>query len=97
KQLAADLPDVPTYRQELAPLHYNLGNLLVGLRKPGEAEAEYRQALARYEPLTAEFPAEPKYRRELAMIHNNLGVLLKNAGQLGEAEAEYRSALALRR
>lgn len=57
-----------------------LGVLLTGRGRPGEAEAAHRRAIA----------CGP-----LASAHNNLGALLAAQGRLEEAEAEIREALRL--
>lgn len=68
--------------EESAVLFANLGNALKELRRPGEAEAAFRRALA-LDPCDA-------------AAHNNFGIFLKDNRRLVEAEAAYRRALALR-
>jgi tetratricopeptide (TPR) repeat protein len=97
KQLAADFPNRPEFRQELATSHNNLGNLLRATGRLQEAEAAYRDALALQKQLAADFPTRPEFRQELASSHNNLGILLRDTGRPKEAEAAYRDALALRK
>jgi tetratricopeptide (TPR) repeat protein len=94
--LAAQHPDVPQYRQELANSHNNLGNLLRDLGKRAEAEVAHRAALKLREELAAQHPELPRYRQDLAASHNNLGVLLYDLGRSAEAEVAYRAALKLR-
>jgi serine/threonine-protein kinase len=95
KQLAADLPGRPEFREHLARSHRNLGNLLMDTGRPKEAEATYADALVIYQVLAADFRDRPEYRQELAGTHNNLGILLKETGRAKEAEAAYRDALDL--
>jgi tetratricopeptide (TPR) repeat protein len=64
--------------------------------KRGEAEEQYRKALAVRGELVADFPGEPGYRHNLADSHNNLGVVLKESGKREAAEEQYRKALAIR-
>jgi len=60
----------------------NLGNVLVDLHKPGEAEECYRRALR----------LQPNYPQ----AHNNLGAALRHQGKFEEAVASYHEALRLR-
>jgi tetratricopeptide (TPR) repeat protein len=94
--LAGDFPSVPAYRRELAASHNNLGFLLAGLRKHGEAEAAYRAALTLYDRLAADFPSVPMYRQELAASHHNLGIVLYEMGEHGKAETAFRAALRIK-
>jgi serine/threonine protein kinase/Flp pilus assembly protein TadD len=95
QQLTADFPTRPDYRQDLARIHGNLGNLLRDTGRVPEAEIAYRDALALQQQLTADFPTRPDYRQELARSYGNLGILFRETGRLAEAEAAYRDALAL--
>jgi tetratricopeptide (TPR) repeat protein len=97
KQLAADFPSRPEFRQELARSHNNLGNLLSATGRLKEAEAAYGEALALRKQLAADFPSRPEFRQELARSHNDLGLLLNDTGRLKEAEAAYGEALALQK
>jgi tetratricopeptide (TPR) repeat protein len=95
KKLAAELNNVPQYRQDLANSHDNRGNLLAVLHKWAEAEAAYRQAMGIHEKLAAEFPAVPQYRQELALNHNHRGLVLRDLGKRAEAEDAYRQAMGI--
>ena len=97
RQLTADFPARPEFRQQLAGSHNNLGSLLHDTGRPKEAEAAYRDALALHKQLAADFPTRPEFQHELAGGHNNLGLLLHDTGRLKEAEAAYRDALALQK
>jgi tetratricopeptide (TPR) repeat protein len=97
KQLAADFPTRPEFRQELATSHNNLGLLLTNAGRLKEAEAAYVDALAIQKQLAAHFPSRPEFRLELARSQNNLGLLLTNTGRLKEAEAAYVDALAIQK
>jgi tetratricopeptide (TPR) repeat protein len=96
KQLAADFPTRPDFRQQLARTYGNLGVLLRETGRLKEAEAVYRDALAIQKQLVAEFPTRPDFRQELTKSYNNLGVLLYQTGRPKEAEAVWRDALAIR-
>ena len=96
EKLAAAIPAVPAYRQDLAWSHNSLGNLLGGLGQRAAAEEQIRKSLAIREKLAADFSAVPAYRQDLAWSHNSLGNLLGGLGQRAAAEKQYRKALALR-
>ena len=46
QKLADNSPDVSDFRSLLATSHNNLGNVLLTMGKPTEAESEHRKALA---------------------------------------------------
>ena len=96
KQLVAEFPTRPDFRQELARTYGNLGVLLRETGQLKEAEAAYRNALALQKQLVADFPTRPDFRQELTKSYNNLGVLLYQTGRPKEAEAAWRDALAIR-
>jgi tetratricopeptide (TPR) repeat protein len=98
QQLAADFPNQPRFRLELASSHNCLGVLL--LRATGrrtEAESAYVEALMIFKQLVTDFPTERKFRQALAGIQNNLGNLLHETGRLKEAESFQAEALAIRK
>jgi serine/threonine protein kinase/tetratricopeptide (TPR) repeat protein len=97
KQLAADFPARPEFRQGLASSHGNLGLLLRATGRPKEAEKAITDALAIQERLAADFPTRPDFRRDLAQSQVNLGVLLDETGRPNEAETAYAGALALQK
>jgi serine/threonine protein kinase len=94
-QLAADFPDRPEFRADLASIHNNLGILLRDTGRLKQAEAAHRTALDIGAKLAAEFPNRSEFRDDLARGHNGLGNLLLSSGQLKAAEAAYRSSLDL--
>jgi tetratricopeptide (TPR) repeat protein len=94
--LAADFPDVPEYRRDLASSHTNLGGLLGLLGRPAAAVAEFKSGQAVQAKLAADFPTVPAYRADLATSHNNLGYMLADIGRRADAEPEYRAAMAIR-
>jgi serine/threonine protein kinase/tetratricopeptide (TPR) repeat protein len=97
KQLAADFPARPEFREGLAASYNNLGLVLMETGRPKEAEAANAAALALARQLAADFPARLEARRVLGSSHHCRGLLLKDAGQLPEAEAACADALALRK
>ena len=91
-------PTTPPSRnsaRRLATSHNDLGILLLETGRPGEAEAEYRAAIAIHEKLAADHPAVTEFHYSLALSRDNLGQLLWQAGRRPEAEAECRAALAI--
>src|SRR5262249_40098629 len=94
KQLAADSPAVPEYRQELARSHNNLGNLALGLGNWPEAEAEYGHALTLKERLAAEFPTVPDYAVDQGGTYLNLGNLRRERGEAAASLDWYAKARA---
>jgi tetratricopeptide (TPR) repeat protein len=97
KQRAADFPTVPQYQYELAAILNNLGLVLQGAGRCGEAEAAHRDALAIWKSLAADFPTVPGYREELAGTLTYLALLLRQTDRAQGADANYRDALALRK
>jgi tetratricopeptide (TPR) repeat protein len=97
KQLAAEFPTRPEFRQDLGTSHHDLGVLLANTGRLKDAEVAYQGALAIFKELAAGFPTRPGFRQELATSHNNLGILLAKTGRLKEAEAAYQGALAIRK
>jgi serine/threonine protein kinase/tetratricopeptide (TPR) repeat protein len=98
QQLAADFPNQPEYRLELAHSHNGLGVLLLRANgRPTEGESAYVEALAILKQLAADFPARRDFRQALAGIQNNLGNLLLETGRQAEAELVQAEALAIRK
>ena len=95
KQLADDFPTRPDYREGLATLYYNQGNVLRDTARPKEAEAAFTNALVIRKQLAADFPTRPEFRQDLATSHNNLGNLFRATGHAKEAEAALAAALAI--
>ncbi len=97
RQLAADFPNQPQFRLELAMSHNLLGVLFLRAnRQPKEAEASYLEALTILKQLAADFP-QREFQQALAGIQNNLGNLLFETGRLTEAQSVHAEALAIRR
>jgi len=73
KQLAADFPIQPEFRENLAVICISLGDLLAAGDRPAEAESTYRDALGLLKQLTADRPDQPEFREGLASTHYLLG------------------------
>jgi tetratricopeptide (TPR) repeat protein len=89
------LPKQPDIRQDLGRTYYNLGLLLSDAKRPAEAEAAYRDALALWRQLATESPRVPGYQVGAAGTLALLGLLLYETGRPVEGEAAWREALAL--
>src|SRR5262249_60317072 len=63
KQLAADFPSRPEFRQDVANGHNDRGVLLKATGRQKEAEAEYDAALSIFKQLAADFPSRSQLRR----------------------------------
>ncbi len=68
-------------RPDFANAHYNLGNVLLDLWRPEDAEASFRRSLL--------------LRPQNFKAHHNLGYLYHRLGRLDEAEGVFRAALQL--
>jgi serine/threonine protein kinase len=85
KELAADFPNRPEFRRELASSHNNRGILLNNTGRLKEAEKDYGQSLSIYRQLAAEFPNQPDLRNELAGTCKNLAILYQRQGNWAAA------------
>jgi tetratricopeptide (TPR) repeat protein len=86
KQLAADFPNLPEFRLELARSHNNLGNLLRNTGRPSEEETAFNDALDIYKQLAADFPQVSDYRSELAGALGNLALVFRKRRQFAESQ-----------
>jgi serine/threonine protein kinase len=93
KQLAADFPSRPDFRQQLAWSHNNLGNLLKNTGRLKAAEMSFTEAVALQKQLAVDFPARPELSEQLGWGLNNLGVFFFTSGRLKEAETAWSDAL----
>jgi tetratricopeptide (TPR) repeat protein len=84
---------VPEYRNHLAFIHGSLGDLLAGMRKPLEAEEQYRKSLTIKEKLADQFPAVPEYQVELGGSYCNFGGLLMSNGRPDESLGWFEKAI----
>jgi tetratricopeptide (TPR) repeat protein len=97
RQLAADFPSRPEFRQALARIHHNLGLVFRKTGRLQEAELAYTDSLNIKKQMAVDFPNRPEFREDLAMSYNNLGVLRINIGRLKAAESDFVEALAIRK
>jgi serine/threonine protein kinase len=95
KQLAAEFPFRPEFRQDLARSLNNRGTLLRATGRLKEAEKDYDQALSVGQQLVADLTSGTEFRQSLAGIHNNRGLLLSDTGRMQEAEQDYDQALSI--
>jgi serine/threonine-protein kinase len=93
--LADEFSDRRDYRQELASILFNHGNVVVTDGKSGAEKALglYGRALERYRGLTHDFPQDHSYRGALARCLHGRGLALMNLGRAAESRAEYAAAV----
>ncbi len=94
ESLAADLPDLPAHRHQLARINLAMGDLLWAAARFEESEQFFRDALAITEKLVAEFPDVPEYGVVVGESWSRLSGLLWSIGQHEEADAVARKAVA---
>jgi eukaryotic-like serine/threonine-protein kinase len=89
RQLVQAEPGNPDRMANLASSFNHLGNVLQtrGAENFGDAEANYREALAILEPLAVAFPGVPSHRQDIAEIYQNVVVMLTKQQHLTEATA----------
>jgi serine/threonine protein kinase/tetratricopeptide (TPR) repeat protein len=92
-RVAAERPEVPRFRADLALSYNNLGNQLRDLGETSPAWEAYQKALSLQRQLLAEFPDATEYRRDLAGTYNNLGALLGALDRHHEAGDAFREAI----
>jgi len=86
KQLLADFPSRPEFRQDLAISHNSRGKLLSVSGRVQEAERDYDQALSIRKQAAADFPDQPDRRNDLAGTYFNLALLHKQRGDWAAAK-----------
>ncbi|MHC4620959.1 MAG: tetratricopeptide repeat protein [Planctomycetota bacterium] len=91
--LAAEFPDVPQYRAELADCWIRDSSESEMWRpERKELAGPGRKAVLLLEGLVADFPGVPQYLQQLAAAHTELGCSLYDIGELEEAEAHLRES-----
>ncbi len=91
-RLAADFPDVPEYRADLARTEINLGAWLSDHHQAEKGTPMMRQGLRRLEQVTGQQPDQPEHRFALAAGYIQLGLRVSADT---DRVAAYRRALAL--
>src|SRR5205807_2365895 len=94
EKLAADFPQLPNYRKEVAHHLGMLGDLLKA--KPAEAVKCYQQAVDIRRKLATEYPKDPSYAKDLAGMLAQLGMNLLRQQKPFDAEPILRECLAIR-
>jgi serine/threonine-protein kinase len=95
KQLAADFPSEPDFRDQVSRTLGSLGILLSAQSRLEEAKAAHREGLALSKQLAADISARPDFRQVLAKQYCNLGEVLFVAGRHPAAEAAITESLAV--
>jgi tetratricopeptide (TPR) repeat protein len=93
--LAAEFPEEPKYRQELALGQVHLGQALRETGKLDQAEKRFQHGVALGEALTTQAPDNAAFRLELAAALNSYGKLYQDTSRLGEAETTFSRAAQL--
>lgn len=84
----------PSWRQRLATLHSEVGNLLQESGKPADAEREHGRALALRAELAFDHPAVAEHRHAHGATMSNLARTRGDQGDLVDAAAWYEDAAA---
>jgi tetratricopeptide (TPR) repeat protein len=87
----------PNLRHGLALCLFDIARKEYVQKRPNQAYADIREALAIQQQLVAEFPRGAGHRSRLADTHTLLANMLQNSGRLKEAGAAYLDALAVRK
>src|SRR5262249_12016136 len=93
ERLAADFPNVPEFRQQLAATQQNLGMLLFTEGRLKEAEEACRSTVTLLDQLANEFPKRPEVHSAHMRAWRQLGVVLRQTAPPGAAERAFRQAL----
>jgi serine/threonine-protein kinase len=91
--VAADRPDDPGDRHNMALAQVKLGLCLRDLGGLPEAERLFGQAAADARSLRDNAPDEPRFRQLVATCQHNLGDLHRQRNQPAEAEEAYRESI----
>ena len=88
-------PENAMLRRNLAVVHSNTSDVLLALKRPDEALARLREALAGFEALAAADATNVAARNDVAIGRFKMGALLDSMGRWREAVPEIERALAL--
>ncbi|MCU1327254.1 MAG: ppkA [Bryobacterales bacterium] len=95
EQIAANSPDDPGARRELANIRYRLGIMGVENNRPADALADLKEAIRIQEEL-ARLRPDREINLDRASTHHFTGMALGMLRRYDEALAEFRDAIALR-
>ena len=88
--LVRSWPENEAFRENLAAVSFNLGNLQFQIG--GNPRAGVERARDLWEGLFREFPSANRYQASLVVAHGTLGILHDHGGQFDEARAAYTRA-----
>jgi tetratricopeptide (TPR) repeat protein len=86
-------PSNAMFRRNAAVIDSNIADVLLALRRPDEALARQRQALAAFEALAAADPTNVAASNDVAISFSKIGEMLDGSGRSGEAITVYQRAL----
>jgi tetratricopeptide (TPR) repeat protein len=90
--LAADYPEEPLFKANVAASHNNVGVLHQRLDQPEQASEQYAEAIRIREQMVADYPDITQYLHQLAETHRVWGSLLSSQQQFDDALAEFQQA-----
>ncbi|HVJ81187.1 MAG TPA: tetratricopeptide repeat protein [Planctomycetia bacterium] len=91
--MAADFPNVPSFRRNLAKGRHEYAIFLRTGRQHAQAQSQIKAALEILERLTVELPEVTGCRFDLGNAQMELGVILTQAGELATAQTWLQQAL----
>jgi eukaryotic-like serine/threonine-protein kinase len=86
-------PSNEIFRRNLAIAHSNVADVLLALKRPAEALARQREALASFEALARADPANAAARNDIAISVSKIAEMLDGSGRSMDAVREYQRAL----
>jgi tetratricopeptide (TPR) repeat protein len=89
----AAYPSNAILRRNLAITHSNVADVLVALKRPGEALDRQRTALATFEELASADPANAAAKNDVAISVSKIAEMLDASERSADAVREYRRAL----
>jgi serine/threonine protein kinase/tetratricopeptide (TPR) repeat protein len=92
QELVKQFPDRAKYKQGLANIHANQGNVLRALSRHQEALNEYQKARDLQQKLAELYSSDSNYQHALAITCTNLAALLSDLGKRDQALREYEQA-----
>jgi eukaryotic-like serine/threonine-protein kinase len=92
RQMVADFPSVPDYRQKLAT---TCGMLAMTVADRAQAIEFFEETLGLFRQLASAFPEVPAYREGLGVTFNNRGYWHFQRSEKEPAKVDYREAIAV--